>query len=427
MKSSPILFTPGPVRIPAVVADAMANPPCNYHRQAGFRAMFAEIQTSLAELLGLRRDEKGWATDYFAAIMTATGTGANEGCLQAFAALGTGLILRNGFFGARLVDQAVQNGLAHQVLDGAPELPLDAAAVAAHLDAHPEIKWCFFVSHETRMGLVNPLVEIGQACAARGVAVGADIISSAFAYPVDIEAARLDLAVTSSAKAVMAAPGLGIVFVRLAALPVLKAAKSQRSASGSDPLRGFAPTSYYLDVIAECERQRAEHQPRFAQPVALYAALHAACRHMREVGIDAHMARIQRQMDKVAAHVARYGCKPLLPREHLSWIAVNFELPPGLTYSEFAPRMQAEGYFLLYGVPGNESHFQVSTIGDLTDGDVDGLLRAFDNVFGPAASMSLRGGGVVASASVPSSDSKLRSDAQDLLRSPEPLFRGESP
>lgn len=357
----PILFTPGPVRIPPVVAAAMAEPPCNYHRQAGFRAMFAEIQVTMSELLGLRNP-----ADYFAAILTTTGTGANEGCLQALAGLGTGLILRNGFFGARLVDQAVQNGLAHHVLDGDPEQPLAAAKVAEFLDAHPEIKWCFFVSHETRMGLVNPMVEIGQACKARGVAVGADIISSAFAYPVDIEAAQLDLAVTSSAKAVMAAPGLGIVFVRLAALPALKAARS--------------PRSYYLDVIAECDRQRAENQPRFAQPVALYAALHAACRHMRAIGIGNHMARIQRQMDTVAAHLATYGCTPLLPRAHLSWIAVNFSLPPGLTYSEFAPRMQAEGVFLLYGVPGNESHFQVSTIGDLTDDDVATLLRALDHV-----------------------------------------------
>ena len=363
----PILFTPGPVRIPPVVAAAMAEPPCNYHRQAGFREVFAEIQTTLGELLGLRNP-----ADYFAPILTTTGTGAVEGCMQALSALGPGLILENGFFGARWVDQAKQNGFAHYALSSPSDQPIDPAAVAAFLDAHPDIRWCFYVSHETRMGLVNPMVEIGQVCKARGVMVGADIISSAFAYPIDIEAAELDLAVTSSAKAVMAVAGLGIVFVRLASLPALKAAR------GPGDHR-----SYYLDIIAECERQRAEHQPRFAQPVPLYAALHAACRHMKQIGIANHMARIQRQMDTIAKHLAQYGCTPLLPRERLSWIAVNFSLPPGLVYSEFAPRMQAEGYFLLYGVPGNESHFQVSTIGDLTDADVAGLLRAFDRVLGP--------------------------------------------
>lgn len=365
--SLPILFTPGPVRIPPVVAAAMSEPPCNYHRQAGFREVFGEIQTSLAELLGLRDPSA-----YFATIMTTTGTGAVEGCMQAFAALGPGLILENGFFGARWIDQAKQNGFDHHALSSPSDEPIDPAAVAAYLDAHPEIKWCFYVSHETRMGLVNPMVEIGKVCKARGVVVGADIISSAFAYPVDIEAAELDLAVTSSAKAVMAVAGLGIVFVKLSTLPVLKAARE----------RG-GPRSYYLDIVAETERQRAEHQPRFAQPVPLFAALHAAVRHMKAIGIGNHMARIQRQMDVVAKHLATYGCAPLLPRERLSWIAVNFSLPPGIKYSEFAPRMQAEGFFLLYGVPGNESHFQVSTIGDLTDGDVAGLCRAFDRVLAP--------------------------------------------
>lgn len=364
---SPILFTPGPVRIPSVVAAAMADPPCNYHRQAGFRAMFAETQAALGQLIGLRNP-----ADYFAALLTTTGTGANEGCMQALAGLGEGLILRNGWFGARLADQAVQGGLAHQVLDGPTDQPFDVARVEAFLDANPQIRWCYFVSHETRMGMVNPMVEIGQACAARGIAVGADVISSGFAYPIDIEAARLDFAVTSSAKAIMGAPGLGIVFTRLAALPALDAAATGRR-------------SYYLDVVAECKRQMAEHQPRFAQPVALHAALHAACRHLLAIGIDAHMARIQRQMDTVAAHLAKMGLSPLLRRDYLSWIAVNFELPPGMKYSEFAPRMQEEGYFLLYGVPGNESHFQVSTIGDLTDDDVAGLCRAFDRVLLPAA------------------------------------------
>ena len=48
--------------------------------------------------------------------MTTTGTGAVEGCMQAFAALGPGLILENGFFGARWVDQAKQNGFDHHAL-----------------------------------------------------------------------------------------------------------------------------------------------------------------------------------------------------------------------------------------------------------------------------------------------------------------------
>ena len=362
--SQPILFTPGPVRIPPAVAAALAEPPCNYHRQSGFRAMFAETQAALSTLIGLRDPAA-----YLTTILTTTGTGANEACLAALAGLGEGLILRNGFFGARLVDQAVQAGLAHQVLDGPPDRPLEPAEVAAVLDANPQLRWCYFVGHETRVGLRNPMIALGRVCAARGVLVGADVISSAFAYPIDLEAAELDLAVASSAKGIMAVPGLGIVFVKRAALPRLE--------------RAARPRGYYLDVLAEGRRQQAEREPRFAQPVALHAALHAACRHLAAIGVDQHFARIQRQMDTVAAHLARLGLRPLLDRAHLSWIAVNFELPAGLRYPDFAARMQAEGYFVLYGVPGDDRHFQVSTIGHLTDDDVAGLGRALDRVLVP--------------------------------------------
>jgi hypothetical protein len=42
--------------------------------------------------------------------------------------------------------------------------------------------------------------------------------------------------------------------------------------------------------------------------------------------------------------------------------------------------MQAEGYFCLYGIPGDQSHFQLSTIGDLADEHVAGIKRALSKV-----------------------------------------------
>jgi aspartate aminotransferase-like enzyme len=192
------------------------------------------------------------------------------------------------------------------------------------------------------------------------------VVSSAYAYSIDFEAAQLDLAVTSSAKAIQAAPGLGVVFVKHAAVGQLG--------------RG---ASYYLDLVGEYHKQRKERQPRFAQPVALHAGLRAACIHMREVGIENHFARIQRQMDRVASFLAGLGVEPMLERGKSSWIAVNFRLPPGVAYGDFARRIEAEGYYLLYGIPGDSTHFQVSTIGDLSDDNVSGLTDALGHVLGP--------------------------------------------
>ena len=359
-----ILFTPGPVRIPPLVAEYLANPPCNYHRQDAFSRMFAETERDLKKLVGIRA-----ADSYFATIMTATGTGANEACLLAMQPLGRGLLVTNGFFGDRVVDQAKQNGFDVAIVRGAQDRPLDPAAIAKALDDDPSIQWVFFVSHETRTGLKNPFEEIGKLCKQRGKFVSADAISSAFAYAIDIEASQIDLVTASSAKAIMAAPGLGIVFTRKASVPTLEKAA------------GGKPRGYYLDVIAELKKQQAELQPRFAQPVVLHAALRAACTHLLEKGIEAHMARIQRQMKSLIDHLATLGIKPLMDASYRSNIAVNFSLPVGLPYSAFSKTMEERGFFCLYGIPGDQSHFQLSTIGHLSDADIEAAKTALSEVF----------------------------------------------
>jgi 2-aminoethylphosphonate-pyruvate transaminase len=356
-----ILFTPGPVRIPPSVAHALAHPPCNYHRQDAFRDMFKETEALLKQLIGLRSVD-----DYYATVMTATGTGANEACLLALEPLGKGLIVNNGFFAARAVDQARQNGIAVETLELPSDRPIDVAAVEAVLDRDAAIKWVFFVSHETRAGLKNPLEQLGRSCKQRGRMVAVDVISSAFAYPIDLEASQVDLATASSAKAIMAAPGLGIVFTRKASVPVLEAAGS--------------PRGYYLDVVAEYKKQVAEAQTRFAQPVALHAALHAACVHLGEVGIAKHYQRVQDQMSALIDHLANLGIEPLLDGAFRSNIAVNFRLPVGTPYTRFSKQMEELGYFCLYGIPGDQSHFQLSTIGDLSAAHIDGVKAALSEV-----------------------------------------------
>lgn len=324
--------------------------------------MFTETERDLKRLVGIRDLDA-----YFATQLTATGTGANEACLLALAGFGKGLIASNGFFAERAVDQARQNHIDFTELQSPSDRPLDPDAIGAALDRDPAIRWVFFVSHETRTGLPNPFEAIGRACKQRGRVVAADAISSAYAYPIDIEASQIDLVTASSAKAIMAAPGIGIVFTRRASVAQLEAAGR--------------PVGYYLDVIAEYKRQSADRQPRFAQPVALHAALRAACIHLNEVGIAAHMARIQRQMQSLIDHLDALGVQPLLDREHRSNIAVNFRLPVGMPYSAFSRRMEEQGYFCLYGIPGDQSHFQMSTIGDLSDEHIHGAQAALSRVF----------------------------------------------
>ena len=355
------LVTPGPVKIPAIIHEYLVNPPCNYHRQDGFGVMFDENQRDLKVLLGIKDPNA-----FFVTTLLASGTGTNEAAMRALSVLGKGLIIRNGFFGQRLVDQCTRIGIDHVVYDAPHDRPLDVAALDDFLARTTGLAWAYFVSHETRATLMNPIVEIGRTLKGRGLVVGADCVSSAFAYHLHVEAARLDLVVATTSKAIMAVPGLGLVLCRHTLMAALKAA-------------GKAD-AYYLDLNGEYDKQNKERAPRFGQPVELHAALRAACIHLLDVGIENHHARIRSQMLDLVAHLEALGVTALLEPKYRSNVVVNFLLPAGLEYPEFQVLMAREGFYILYGIIEDPSMFQLCTMGDLTDLDIAGLKHAFNKI-----------------------------------------------
>ena len=355
------LVTPGPVKIPAIIHEYLVNPPCNYHRQDGFGVMFDENQRDLKVLLGVADPAA-----FFVTTLLASGTGTNEAAMRALSVLGKGLIIRNGFFGQRLVDQCARIGVDHVVYDAPHDRPLDVRGLEDFLRRTPGLAWAYFVSHETRATLMNPIVEIGRSLKAHGLVVGADCVSSAFAYDLHIESARLDLVVATTSKAIMAVPGLGLVLCRHTLMTALKAA-------------GKAD-AYYLDLVAEYDKQKKERAPRFGQPVELHAALRAACVHLLGVGIENHHKRIRSQMVDLVVHLEALGVTALLEPTYRSNVVVNFLLPIGLEYPEFQALMAREGFYILYGLIEDPSMFQLCTMGDLTDLDIAGLKNAFNKI-----------------------------------------------
>ena len=287
--------------------------------------------------------------------MTATGTGANEACLLALAGLGPGLIAANGFFAARLVEQAARNGIAHRVLETPGR---SAARSGGHRPRARGIarRCAGCTSSATRRapGLKNPLTELGAVARRRGVALAADVVSSAFAYPIDVEAcgprSRGHVVVEGDRRRAGAgdrarARGVPRAAARGAAAPATTWTWSPNATSNG---ARASPGSPSRSRCTRRSRRRARTCARSA--------------------IEAHMARMQRQM---RAHRRAPGrarrSRRRCPRRIRSGVAVNFRLPAGLRYPEFARRMQQEGYYLLYGPPGDDGQFQVSTIGDLDD------------------------------------------------------------
>ena len=171
--------------------------------------MFVATERDLKALIGITAGD-----DYYATVQTSTGTGANEACLLAFKPHGKGLIASNGFFGGADRSGAPEPDRSRRPCERRTTSH-STPSVGAALDADPSSGGCF--SSVTRPAPDSkPVRGDRPGVQGRGVFVGADAISSAYAYPIDIAASRIDLVTASSAKAIMAAPGLAITFVRKA-------------------------------------------------------------------------------------------------------------------------------------------------------------------------------------------------------------------
>jgi hypothetical protein len=196
----PANFLPGPVNIPPALLAKMSMLPVS-HRDPGFLADMARVKETLCRLTNAGGVE----------LFFGSGTLANEvvaGQLSLLAA--KGLMLTNGEFGARLVDQARAWRLAFDVVEEPWGRPFDVAAIATRLADDPTIGWLWFVHSETSTGMLNNLPALSRICRERGVKLCVDCISSLGAVPLDLRG--IYLASGTSGKALGSLTGLAMVF-----------------------------------------------------------------------------------------------------------------------------------------------------------------------------------------------------------------------
>ena len=193
-------FLPGPVTIHADVQRAFERAP-ESHRAEGFAAAFEDSRTALCRLAGARRVE----------ILLGSGTVANDAVAGQLSLEGApGLVLSNGEFGERLIDHARRFRLAFEVVARPWGEAFDQDEIDSHVARLPPRGWLWFVHCETSTGVLNDLDALKGLCAAAGVRLCVDAISSIGTVPLTLD--RTHLASGVSGKGLGAYPGLAMVF-----------------------------------------------------------------------------------------------------------------------------------------------------------------------------------------------------------------------
>ncbi len=195
----PINLTTGPVGVTPEVMAALSQPPVS-HRSAAFGALYNNTTDLLCSLFQVRQTF----------LLTGSGTMANECMLQEIKHIpGTGLILANGEFGARLMAQARRNNISFVPYQVEWGKIFDPAEIAGLMNAH-SIQWILFCHCETSTGVVNDLKRLTALCKSNNCFCFVDCMSTVGTTPLDLSC--VSMATASSGKGLASIPGLAIVF-----------------------------------------------------------------------------------------------------------------------------------------------------------------------------------------------------------------------
>ena len=232
-----ILLNPGPVILSERVRRSLLNPDL-CHREVEFFDLQEELRSGLLAVYGL--DPAQWS----AVLMTGSGTAAVDSMMASLPSENARvLVLQNGVYGERMAQMCAQYRISHETLVGpwlaGPDLDQVAARLGAGAFTHLAV-----VHHETTTGRLTDLRALARLCAARGVQLLLDGVSSFGAEAIEFTGADLGSclgAVAATAnKCLHGVPGVSFVITRRAAL---QAAVSR---------------TYYLDLarLARAQDQR---------------------------------------------------------------------------------------------------------------------------------------------------------------------------
>lgn len=199
IRSKIINVLPGPVNIKSIVTEEFKNNP-ESHRSVRFKDNYLSICKRLCHIVRSKNVQ----------LLTGSGTLSNEVLLAHLSTLPVkGLILSNGEFGNRIIQQAINQKVdfyEYKINSGGI---FDINAIKLLLKTN-EFGWLYFVHCETSTGVLNDLNNFIKECAKTNTLVVVDCISTFGIIPLDLS--NVYMACASSGKAIGSYSGLSMVF-----------------------------------------------------------------------------------------------------------------------------------------------------------------------------------------------------------------------
>jgi aspartate aminotransferase-like enzyme len=347
----PNLRIPGPTALPPSVREAGGRPMIN-HRGPEFAALLDRIVADMKPFFGTTGDP---------VVLTAAGTGGLEAAVVNTLSPGDRVLaISIGSFGNRFAKIAEAYGADVTRLDVEWGHAADPGAVRAHLAANGDYRAVLLTHNETSTGVMNPVAELGPAIrdAAPDALILVDTVSSLGAVPFELDAWGIDVAVTGSQKAWMAAPGLAMVAASDRAWEAMETARMPR---------------FYLDLRAHRE-SLATGQTPWTPAIAVAFQVDEGIRLMQAEGAEAIFARHEACAAAARAGLDALGFSLFADPAHASRTVTAVTLPPDVDWKTFNGDLKA-AKLVLAGGQGKLTG-QIFRLGHLGSVTLDEILGA---------------------------------------------------
>ncbi len=353
-----ILLNPGPVSLSDTVRRAAAATDL-CHREPEFFALQDRVREELLAVYGLPQ------SDWSAVLLGGSGTTALEAMMASLLPRDCKLlVLENGVYGERLSRIAAIHDIDADAVEYAWGEPWDLQQIADALSAGAYTHVAA-VHHETTTGRLNSIEQLLTVCEQHAASLLLDGVSSFGAEHIPFTSPALAACAATANKCLHGIPGLCFVLLRKTAL-----------GNAATP-----PRSLTLDLTLWESHQSRQSTP-FTPSVNGMLALDQALQELAQSGgWKARHARYSRLAGRVARQLERLGVEALLPEQESSCVLRSYRIPAGRSYADIHDGLKQRG-FVVYAGQGSlaEGMFRISTMGDITDYDMDRLETALQDV-----------------------------------------------
>lgn len=357
--ADPWLLTPGPLTTDATTKQAMQRDWGS--RDADFIAMNARVRDRLLDIAQAR-------DSHVCVPLQGSGTFAVEATLGTLIPKnGKALVLINGAYGQRMVKILDYAERAHVTLETAEDTPPNIGDLDRMLSDDPAITHVLAVHCETTSGILNPIADIADVCAAHGKSLLIDAMSAFGAIPLDANKIPFDAVMASSNKCLEGVPGMGFALIRRS---VLESCKGNAHALS-------------LDLYDQWTAMEKNGQWRFTPPTHVIAAFDKAIETFLDAGgVAGRHDRYSENCRTLVAGMRALGFETLLPDSLQAPIIVTFKMPTDehFEFEVFYDRLKDLGYVIYPGKLTVAPSFRIGCIGALGQTEITGALDAIKSV-----------------------------------------------